>query len=98
MGWSVSTGDFASQVSNRTDEATGHPANCSEKFANRQAGQAKSAWLGGLETVFALASGPSFQLVIDLMSDSSGFFNRLFHGKNKAGDGLIGEVVETDFF
>jgi hypothetical protein len=32
-----------------------------------------------LETVFALASGPSFQLVIDLMSDSAGFFNCLFH-------------------
>jgi hypothetical protein len=32
-----------------------------------------------LEAVFAFASGPSFQLVIDLMSDSAGFFNRLFH-------------------
>jgi hypothetical protein len=47
--------------------------------------------------VFALASSSSFQLVIDLMSDSAGFFNRLFHGKNKAGDGLIGQVIETDF-
>jgi hypothetical protein len=47
-------------MSNRTHEATGHPADCGEKLANRQAGQAKSAWLGGLEAVFALASGPSF--------------------------------------
>ena len=98
MGWCVSTGDFASYVSNGTNEATGHPADSGEKLANRQAGQAKSAWLGGFEAVFALASGPSFQLVIDLMSDSAGFFNRLFHGKNKAGDGLIGQVIETDFF
>jgi len=85
-------------VSDGTDETSGHPANCGEKLANRQAGQTKSAWLGGLEAVFALAGGPSLQLVIDLMSDSSGFFNRLFHGKNKTGDGLIGEVVEPDFF
>jgi hypothetical protein len=48
--------------------------------------------------VFALAGGSSFQLVIDLMSDSAGFFNRLFHGKNKAGDGLIGQMIKTDFF
>jgi hypothetical protein len=98
MGWGVTTGDFAGHVSNSTDEATCHPADCSEKLANRQAGQAKSAWLGGFEAVFALASGPSFQLVIDLMSDSAGFFNRLFHGKNKAGDGLIGQMIKTDFF
>jgi hypothetical protein len=76
-------------VSNGTDETSGHPANCGEKLVNRQAGQAKSASLGGLEAVFALAGGPSLQLVIHLMSDSSGFFNRLFHGKNKTGDGLI---------
>jgi hypothetical protein len=66
-------------VSNGTDETAGHPANCGEKLANRQAGQTKSASLGGLEAVFALAGGPSFQLVIDLMSDPAGFFNCLFH-------------------
>jgi hypothetical protein len=93
MGWSVTTGDFTGHVSNGTDEAMGHPSDCGEKLANRQAGQTKSAWLGGLEAVFALASGPSFQLVIDLMSDSAGFFNRLFHCKNEAGDGLIGQVI-----
>jgi hypothetical protein len=32
-----------------------------------------------LETVFPFAGGSSFQLVIDLMSDSARFFNRLFH-------------------
>jgi hypothetical protein len=32
-----------------------------------------------LEAVFALASGPALQLVIDLMSNSAGFFNRLLH-------------------
>ena len=79
MGWCVSTCDFASYVSNGTNETTGHPADGGEELANRQAGQAKSAWLGGFEAVFALAGGPSFQLVIDLMSDSAGFFNRLFH-------------------
>jgi hypothetical protein len=94
----VTTGDLASHVSNGTDETAGHPANCGEKLANRQAGQAKSAWLGGFEAVFALASGTAFQLVIDLMSDSAGFFNRLFHRKNKAGDGLIGQMIKTDFF
>jgi len=66
-------------VTDCLDQATGHPADRSEKLANRQARQAKSAWLGGFEAVFALAGGPSFQLVIDLMSDSAGFFNRLFH-------------------
>jgi len=64
---------------NGTDEATGHPANCGEKLADWQAGQTEAAWLRGLEAVFAFSSSPSFQLVIDLMSDSAGFFNRLFH-------------------
>jgi len=75
----VTTGDLASHVSNGTDETAGHPANCGEKLADWQAGQTKSASLGGLEAVFALAGGPSLQLVIHLMSDSAGFFNRLFH-------------------
>jgi hypothetical protein len=79
MGWGVTTGDFTGHVSESTDEATGHPTDSGEKLANRQAWQPKSAWLGGFEAVFALAGGPSFQLVIDLMSDSAGFFNCLFH-------------------
>jgi hypothetical protein len=66
-------------MSNGTDEATGHPTDCGEKLPNRQAGQVKSTWLGGLETVFTFSCGPSFQLVIDLMSNSAGFLNRLFH-------------------
>jgi hypothetical protein len=66
-------------MSNSTDEATGHPADSGEKLANRQAGKTEASRFGGLEAVFTFASGPSFQLVIDLMSDSAGFFNRLFH-------------------
>jgi hypothetical protein len=79
MGASVSTGDFADHMSNSTDEATGHPADRSEKLANRKSGKTEVARFGGLETVFTFTCGPSFQLVIDLMSDSAGLFNRLFH-------------------
>jgi hypothetical protein len=79
MGWSVTTGDFTGHVSNSTDEATGHPTDRSEKLPNRNSGKTEATRFGGLETMFAFASGPSFQLVIDLMSDSAGFFNRLFH-------------------
>jgi hypothetical protein len=32
-----------------------------------------------LEAVFAFAGSATFQLVIDLMSNSAGFFNRLLH-------------------
>jgi hypothetical protein len=66
-------------MSNGTDEATGHPADRSEKLPNRKSGKTEASRFGGLETVFALSSSPSFQLVIDLMSNSAGFLNRLFH-------------------
>jgi len=98
MRWSVSTGDFLGHMSNGTDEATGHPADRSKKLPNRKSGKTEASRFGGFEAVFALASGTTFQLVIDLMSDSAGFFNRLFHRKNKAGDGLIGQMIKTDFF
>jgi hypothetical protein len=66
-------------VTDCLDQATGHPADCGEKLANRKSGKTEAARFSGLETVFTFPCGPSFQLVIDLMSDSAGFFNRLFH-------------------
>jgi hypothetical protein len=79
MGCGAPTRHLPGNVTDCFDQATGHPTDSGKKLANRQAGQAKSSRFGGFEAVFALASGPSFQLVIDLMSDSAGFFNRLFH-------------------
>lgn len=48
--------------------------------------------------MFAFAGSPAFELVIDLVSDATSFGNGLLHGKDEAGDRLIGQVVETDFF
>jgi hypothetical protein len=61
------------------DQVTGHPADCGEKLANRKSGKTEAARFGGLETVFTFPCGPSFQFVIDLMSNSAGFLNRFFH-------------------
>jgi len=79
VGWGASARYLSGDVTDCLDQATGHPADRSEKLPNREAGQAKSAWLGGFEAVFAFAGGPAFQLVIDLMSNSACFFNRLLH-------------------
>jgi hypothetical protein len=79
MGWSASARYLSGDVTDCLDEATGHPANCGEKLADWQAGQSEVSRFGGLEAVLAFASGPALQLVIDLMSNSAGFFNRLLH-------------------
>ena len=51
-----------------------------------------------MESVPALAGGPALQFMIHLVSDTSCLIDRLFHGKNEARDGLVGQVIETDFF
>jgi hypothetical protein len=79
MGWSASARYLSGDVTDCLDQATGHPADRSEKLPNREAGKTEASRFGGLEAVFAFASGPAFQLVIDLMSNSAGFFNRLLH-------------------
>jgi hypothetical protein len=48
--------------------------------------------------VFPFAGGPTLEFVIHLVTDPARFINGFLHGENKAWDGLIGEVVEADFF
>jgi hypothetical protein len=48
--------------------------------------------------VFAFAGGTTFQFMIHLVSDPTSFINRFFHRENKAWNGLVGQVIETDFF
>jgi len=79
MGWSASARYLSGDVTDCLDQATGHPADRSEKLPNRQSGKTEASLFGRLESVFAFASGPALQLVIDLMSNSAGFFNRLLH-------------------
>ena len=77
-------------MANGLNETTGHPADGREQLADGQGREAKTAGLGGLESMLALAGGATFQLVIHLVADSASFLNRLLHRKDKAWDGLVG--------
>jgi hypothetical protein len=80
------------------NQAAGHPTDGGKKFANGKFRQAKATWFCGLESVFAFSGGTTFQFMIHLVSDPACFVNRLLHRENKAWNGLVAQVIETDFF
>jgi hypothetical protein len=47
--------------------------------------------------VFPLAGRPAFEFVIYLVTDPARLINGFLHRENEAWDGLIGQVIQTDF-
>jgi hypothetical protein len=85
-------------MGNGANQSAAHPTDGGKKFANGKLRQAKATRFCGLESVFAFAGGTTFQFMIHLVSDPTSFINRFFHRENKAWNGLVGQVIETDFF
>ncbi|KRO60805.1 MAG: hypothetical protein ABR82_06320 [Verrucomicrobia subdivision 6 bacterium BACL9 MAG-120507-bin52] len=98
VGWGAPAGDLAGDVADGLNQTTGHPADGRQQLADGKSGKAQATRFGGLETVLTFAGRSPFQLVIYLVANSACFFDRLLHRKNKTGDRLIWELVETDFF
>ena len=93
--WGPTTSHFSGDVADGLEKAARHPADGGEELADRQA---KAAGLGGGNPMFTLTHCPPFELMINLVTDPAGLFDRLLHGKDKAGNRLIGEVIEPYFF
>ena len=91
----AASGDFAGHRAHGLDQPTGHPADCGKKFTDRNRGQSQS--FGPAQAVFSFAGRSAFQFVIHLVTDPASFINGFLHGENKAWDGLVGQVIQTDF-
>ena len=94
----MASGHFTGDMGNGANQSAAHPTDGGKKFANGKLRQAKATRFCGLESVFAFAGGTTFQFMIHLVSDPTSFINRFFHRENKAWNGLVGQVIETDFF
>ena len=74
------------------DHVPDNPSCSREDFADWDAREKAATSLG--DTMPAFAGSPFLQFVVNHMADAAGLLNGLLHGKNKAGNRLIGEMVQ----
>ena len=75
MGRLAARGELAGDVADGLNQFLGHPTDGGEDLPEGQTRQDPPALL---DAVFALAGGPFFQCVVDLVTDPAGLLNRLY--------------------
>jgi len=76
VDWFAAGRELARNVADGLDQLLGHPADGGENFPQGKPGQNAPALL---DSMFALAGGPFFERVVDLVTDPAGLLNRLAH-------------------
>jgi len=83
--------ELASHLADGLDQLLGHPADGRQDFAQ---GESRQNTTTLLNAVLALPGGPLFQSMIDLVPDAAGFLDGLLHGKDQAGNGHLGPLLQ----
>jgi len=82
--------NLAGDLSESLDEALGNPTDSGENLPDGNSWKDASLALG--DAVLALPGGLFFQFLIHFMAYAASLLNRFLHGKDKTGNGLVGEM------